>query len=139
MEGGAGRGGSGGGVGCMAVRKEHVATPLDAPNSGMMTSRCDDHHVTQLEQTSTNASKVEPSQRPATMEQPGLLEWCNATRFTMANDPGRELFQEQIQTHGFLFLTDYLDNILAGPRQEYACLRIFHALAHIKQSSNRTG
>ncbi|KAJ6509524.1 hypothetical protein C8R47DRAFT_1004774 [Mycena vitilis] len=52
------------------------------------------------------------------MEQPGLLEWCNATRFTMANDPGRLLFQEQIQTHGFLFLTDYLDNILAGPRRD---------------------
>ncbi|KAJ7634294.1 hypothetical protein DFH06DRAFT_1003774 [Mycena polygramma] len=52
------------------------------------------------------------------MQQPGLLEWCNATRFTMANDPGRQLFQEQIQTHGFLFLTDYLDNILAGPRRD---------------------
>ncbi|KAJ7092716.1 hypothetical protein C8R44DRAFT_816349 [Mycena epipterygia] len=51
------------------------------------------------------------------MEQ-GLLEWCNATRFTMANDPGRQLFQDQIQTHGFLFLTDYLDNILAGSRRD---------------------
>ncbi|KAJ6604640.1 hypothetical protein DFH09DRAFT_1443568 [Mycena vulgaris] len=51
------------------------------------------------------------------MEQ-GLLEWCNSTRFTMANDPGRQLFQDQIQTHGFLFLTDYLDNILAGPRRD---------------------
>ncbi|KAJ7492630.1 hypothetical protein FB451DRAFT_541411 [Mycena latifolia] len=48
----------------------------------------------------------------------GLLEWCNSTRFTMANDPGRQLFQDQIQTHGFLFLTDYLDNILAGPRRD---------------------
>jgi hypothetical protein len=52
------------------------------------------------------------------MEQPGLLEWCNSTRFTMVNDPGRQLFQDQIQTHGFLFLNDYLDNILAGPRRE---------------------
>ncbi|KAJ7900333.1 hypothetical protein B0H14DRAFT_3423705 [Mycena olivaceomarginata] len=33
----------------------------------------------------------------------------------MVNDPGRQLFQDQIQTHGFLFLNDYLDNILAGP------------------------
>ncbi|KAJ7706194.1 hypothetical protein B0H17DRAFT_615314 [Mycena rosella] len=50
--------------------------------------------------------------------EPGLLEWCNSTRFTMANDPGRQLLQDQIQTHGFLFLTDYLDNILAGPRRD---------------------
>ncbi|KAJ7783775.1 hypothetical protein DFH07DRAFT_873986 [Mycena maculata] len=51
------------------------------------------------------------------MEQPGLLEWCNNTRFTMANDPGRQLFQDQI-THGFVFLTDYLDNILAGQSRD---------------------
>ncbi|KAF8213059.1 hypothetical protein K438DRAFT_1803337 [Mycena galopus ATCC 62051] len=52
------------------------------------------------------------------MQQPGVLEWCNSTRFTMINDPGRQLFQDQIQTHGFLFLNDYLDNILAGPRRD---------------------
>ncbi|KAK7064239.1 INCENP-ARK-bind domain-containing protein [Favolaschia claudopus] len=52
------------------------------------------------------------------MEGQGLLEWCNSTRFTMVNDPGRQLFHDQIQTHGFLFLTDYLDNILAGPRRD---------------------
>ncbi|KAJ7225524.1 hypothetical protein GGX14DRAFT_639397 [Mycena pura] len=52
------------------------------------------------------------------MDQPGLLEWCNATRLFMANDPGRQLFQDQIQSHGFLFLTDYLDTILAGPRRD---------------------
>ncbi|KAF7347843.1 Inner centromere protein-related protein pic1 [Mycena venus] len=33
----------------------------------------------------------------------------------MINDPGRQLFHDQIQTHGFLFLNDYLDNIRAGP------------------------
>ncbi|KAJ6610930.1 hypothetical protein B0H10DRAFT_2058676 [Mycena sp. CBHHK59/15] len=52
------------------------------------------------------------------MQQPGLLEWCNSTRFTMANDPGRQLFRDQIQTHGFLFLNDYLHNILAGPQRK---------------------
>ncbi|KAJ7103543.1 hypothetical protein B0H15DRAFT_812636 [Mycena belliarum] len=55
---------------------------------------------------------------PAAAMDHGLLDWCNSTRFTMANDPGRQLFQDQIQTHGFLFLTDYLDNILAGPRRD---------------------
>jgi hypothetical protein len=55
------------------------------------------------------------------MAQLGLLEWANSVRFTMVNDPGRQFFQEQIQTHGFLFLDDYLDNILAGAKQEYVC------------------
>ncbi|KAG6911972.1 hypothetical protein DXG01_000220 [Tephrocybe rancida] len=48
----------------------------------------------------------------------GLLEWSNAIRFTMANDPGREIFQGQLNTHGFIFLDDYLDNILCGPSQD---------------------
>ncbi|ESK86648.1 tat-binding protein 7 [Moniliophthora roreri MCA 2997] len=52
------------------------------------------------------------------MAYPGLLEWGNSIRFSMANDPGREFFQEQIHTHGFLFLDDYLNNILAKPKQD---------------------
>ncbi|KAJ7071041.1 hypothetical protein C8F01DRAFT_410492 [Mycena amicta] len=52
------------------------------------------------------------------MDSAGLLEWCNATRFSMANDPGRQLFHDQVNTHGLLFLDDYLDNILAGPRRD---------------------
>ncbi|RDB29549.1 hypothetical protein Hypma_015535 [Hypsizygus marmoreus] len=48
----------------------------------------------------------------------GLLEWSNAIRFTMANDPGRQLFHDQVNTHGFLFLNDYLDNILSGAKQD---------------------
>ncbi|CAK5280218.1 unnamed protein product [Mycena citricolor] len=52
------------------------------------------------------------------MTDPGLLEWCNATRFSMANDPGRPAFEGQIQKQGLHFLNDYLDNILASPRQD---------------------
>ena len=37
----------------------------------------------------------------------------------MANDPGRQFLEDQIQTNGFLFLEDYLESILAGPRHEY--------------------
>ncbi|KAG6890415.1 hypothetical protein C0995_008769 [Termitomyces sp. Mi166 len=48
----------------------------------------------------------------------GLLEWSDAIRFTMANDPGREIFQGQLNTHGFIFLDDYLENILSGPSQD---------------------
>lgn len=50
----------------------------------------------------------------------GLLEWSNAIRFTIANDPGRSLFKDQVNNHGFIFLEDYLANILQGAsKQEY--------------------
>jgi hypothetical protein len=52
------------------------------------------------------------------MAKAGLLEWSNSIRFSMATDPGRQLFQDQINAYGFLFLDDYLDNILSGAKQE---------------------
>ncbi|KAK0208219.1 hypothetical protein DFS33DRAFT_1302110 [Desarmillaria ectypa] len=52
------------------------------------------------------------------MSQSGLLKWGNDVRHSMANDPGRQFFRDQLQMHGFLFLDDYLDNILAGARQD---------------------
>ena len=54
-----------------------------------------------------------------TMAQTGLLSWCNDIRRSMASDQGRQTFSDRIQKDGFLFLDDYLDNILAGARQEY--------------------
>lgn len=62
---------------------------------------------------------------PIVMAQAGLLEWSNSIRFNMATDPGRQLFQDQIITYGFLFLDDYLDNILSGAKQELAFLALF--------------
>lgn len=53
----------------------------------------------------------------------GIVAWMSGIRTTMANDPGRQLLEDQIQSTGFVFLEDYLDNILAGPSHEYAyCL-----------------
>jgi Fe-S cluster biosynthesis and repair protein YggX len=52
------------------------------------------------------------------MAQTNLLQWSNSIRLNMANDSGREYFQQQVQTQGFLFLDDYLDNILSGTKQE---------------------
>ena len=52
------------------------------------------------------------------MAHPGFLEWATSLRIIMANDPGRQFFHDQIQNHGFLFLEGYLENILAGPKQE---------------------
>ncbi|KLO14484.1 hypothetical protein SCHPADRAFT_920673 [Schizopora paradoxa] len=49
---------------------------------------------------------------------PGIITWVNALRTTMANDPGRQTLHDQVQTNGFLFLDEYLDNILAGPKHD---------------------
>lgn len=54
---------------------------------------------------------------PAT-HRPGIISWALGIRTTMANDPGRQYLEDQIQCNGFLFLDDYIDNILAGPKQE---------------------
>jgi hypothetical protein len=48
----------------------------------------------------------------------GLLSWANSVRLTMAGDLGRQAFKDQVQTIGFLFLDDYLDNIVSGAKQE---------------------
>ncbi|KIM48213.1 hypothetical protein M413DRAFT_225123 [Hebeloma cylindrosporum] len=52
------------------------------------------------------------------MAHPGLLSWSNSIRLTMANDSGRQDFKDQVQTYGFLFLDDYLDNIIYGAKQD---------------------
>lgn len=52
------------------------------------------------------------------MTLPGLLSWTNSVRLTMASDSGRQAFKDQVQTLGFLFLDDYLENILSGAKQE---------------------
>lgn len=51
--------------------------------------------------------------------QSGILAWASAIRSTLQNDPSKQLFNDQIQTHGFLFLDEYLDGILAGPKKEF--------------------
>ncbi|KAH7910944.1 hypothetical protein BJ138DRAFT_1064128 [Hygrophoropsis aurantiaca] len=47
----------------------------------------------------------------------GIVGWMSSIRTSMAKDPCRQLFEDQIQNHGFIFLEDYLDNILTGPTQ----------------------
>lgn len=36
----------------------------------------------------------------------------------MINDPGRQFFEDQVQSQGFLFLEEYIDNIWAAAKQE---------------------
>ncbi|KAF8560347.1 hypothetical protein OG21DRAFT_1452349 [Imleria badia] len=54
--------------------------------------------------------------KPDTSES-GICAWMSSVRASMANDPCRQLFEDQVQTHAFIFLDDYLEHILAGPKQ----------------------
>ncbi|KAG8219804.1 hypothetical protein J3R82DRAFT_777 [Butyriboletus roseoflavus] len=47
----------------------------------------------------------------------GVHAWMASVRTSMANDPCRQLFEDQLQTHAFIFLDDYLEHILAGQKQ----------------------
>ncbi|KAG6867147.1 hypothetical protein C0993_006258 [Termitomyces sp. T159_Od127] len=68
----------------------------------------------------------------------GLLEWSNAIRFTMENDPGRENFQSHLNTHGFVFLDDYLENILSGPCQESPIIELVKTPGRKKMTSKKS-
>ncbi|KAI6136627.1 hypothetical protein F5141DRAFT_1075741 [Pisolithus sp. B1] len=47
----------------------------------------------------------------------GIQAWTTSIRTAMANDPCRQLFEDQIQVHAFLFLEDYFESIISGPQQ----------------------
>lgn len=68
------------------------------------------------------------------MAQPGLLQWSNDIRRAMVSDPGRQLFADQIQKDGFLFLDDYLDNILSGAKKECATSILFRTCSNMPHS-----
>ncbi|KAL4241442.1 INCENP family protein [Abortiporus biennis] len=48
----------------------------------------------------------------------GVLAWCNSIRFAIAQDPGREFLDTQIQKQGFDFIENYLQDVLFRPRAE---------------------
>ena len=54
----------------------------------------------------------------ARLGEDGIISWCNSIRLTIAQDPGRQFLDEQIQKLGFKFLDDYLENVFKGPRTE---------------------
>ncbi|KAH7883574.1 hypothetical protein F5I97DRAFT_1814551 [Phlebopus sp. FC_14] len=49
--------------------------------------------------------------------QNGVQAWMSSIRLSMDNDACRKLFEDQAQTHAFIFLDDYLESILTGPKQ----------------------
>lgn len=55
------------------------------------------------------------------MAQTDIIQWANYIRSSMAFDPGRQHFDDHIQKHGFDFLDNYLDSILAKTKEEYVC------------------
>ncbi|CEL57661.1 Inner centromere protein-related protein pic1 OS=Schizosaccharomyces pombe (strain 972 / ATCC 24843) GN=pic1 PE=1 SV=2 [Rhizoctonia solani AG-1 IB] len=46
----------------------------------------------------------------------GFAQWASAIRNRMAADPGRADFKDQVQCNGYLFLHEYLDDVLNAPR-----------------------
>ncbi|KAI0309647.1 hypothetical protein OF83DRAFT_1179382 [Amylostereum chailletii] len=48
----------------------------------------------------------------------GVLTWMASIRTAMVNDSGRQFFDDQVQTQGFLFLDEYLHNIKTGSKQD---------------------
>ena len=99
------------------IRNRHEVYEGKVTNVTKAVVRRDNDHM-------THAFISSPSQRWRStiimeyQEYPGLLNWANSVRQTMANDPGRQLFKDQVQIHGISFLVDYLDNIISGQRQD---------------------
>ncbi|KDQ07721.1 hypothetical protein BOTBODRAFT_596186 [Botryobasidium botryosum FD-172 SS1] len=54
----------------------------------------------------------------AHIQQPGIITWALGIRTSIAQDRGLDILRDQIQTQGFAFLEDYLDDILSGPKHE---------------------
>jgi hypothetical protein len=67
----------------------------------------------------------------------GFAQWATGVRNRMANDPGRADFKDQVQCHGHLFLHEYLDDLLTGPRPELVSIFASGACANYVQECNR--
>jgi hypothetical protein len=78
--------------------------------------RSDNDHVIDAFQ-SNNLHQAKPSTDTTTMTS-GILRWTSSIRDSMINDPGRQFFEDQVQSQGFLFLEEYLDNIWAAAKPE---------------------
>lgn len=48
----------------------------------------------------------------------GIQGWMTSIRTAMVEDPNRKMFEEQVQTHGFQFFKEYLDNVLENAKQQ---------------------
>ena len=52
----------------------------------------------------------------------GIDKWAAGIRNRMSNDPGRQDLDDHILCNGFLFLDEYLEDILLRARSEYVSL-----------------
>jgi hypothetical protein len=75
-------------------------------------------HVTERVSDSNSLSPRHRNCATMTSQTPGILRWTSSIRNSMINDPGRQFFEDQVQSQGFLFLEEYLDNIWAAAKQE---------------------
>ena len=84
-------------------------------------SKCqNDHVIVHIFRFSTRQHDANTETDSATMasQTSGLLRWTTSIRDSMMNDPGRQLFEDQVQSQGFLFLDEYLDNIWTAAKTE---------------------
>lgn len=75
-------------------------------------------HVTRRVENNIESPSHLSQRYPHAMSQQGILLWANSIRSAMVHDPCRQALKDQIQSHGFLFLDDYLDGILARAKRE---------------------
>ncbi|TFY81947.1 hypothetical protein EWM64_g2063 [Hericium alpestre] len=71
-------------------------------------------------------------------ESTGVLSWVAGIRSAMVQDPARQMLDDKIQSRGFLFLDDYLDNILLGVKQESAIVELVKTPGRKKDVPKKT-
>lgn len=80
---------------------------------------------------------ISPRFRPPMMAEPQRNrpsnQWVHTVRAGMASDTSRAWFDAKVQEHGFDFLDDYLDRILAQAKQPQSVLALCssYRIAHI--------
>ncbi|KAG8929954.1 hypothetical protein FRC02_004840 [Tulasnella sp. 418] len=48
----------------------------------------------------------------------GIVKWASNIHNRLQNDPTRAAFKELVQVQGFLFLEEYLEEVLKGPKDQ---------------------
>jgi hypothetical protein len=93
---------------------------LDTSSESRRQSAQNDHVIVRIFRFSTRRHDANTETDSATMasQTSGILRWTASIKDSMMNDPGRQLFEDQVQSQGFLFLDEYLDNIWTAAKTE---------------------
>lgn len=83
-----------------------------------------------LDNESTNLAARSQQLKMSNSSNLGIMTWATSIRLNMANDPGRQYVEDQIQEHGFKFLDDYLATVLEGPKEECVYMNVLPICTH---------